>query len=68
MPQPHYFVRRSRMGRFNFTLIGAYGRITGVVVIPTENKSREEIEAAAHQKIRALADELVTVMGKAASA
>lgn len=61
---PHYVVRRSRMGRFNFTLIGAHGRITGVVAIPTENKTREEVEAEAHRKIRALAGELVAVMPK----
>jgi hypothetical protein len=42
------------MGRFNFTLIGAHGRITGVVAIPTENKTREEIEVEAHRKITRL--------------
>ncbi|WP_155912006.1 hypothetical protein [Methylobacterium sp. 77] len=68
MPQPHYVVRRSRMGRFNFTLIGAHGRMTGVVVISTENKTREEIEDQAHLKIRALAAELVAVMEKGAPA
>jgi hypothetical protein len=52
------------MGRFNFTLIGAHGRITGVVAIPTENKTREEVEVEAHRKIRALAGELVAVMPK----
>lgn len=49
------------MGRFNFTLLAAHGRITGVVVIPTENKTKDEIEQAAHRKIRALASELATV-------
>jgi hypothetical protein len=52
------------MGRFNFTLIGAHGRITGVVAVATENKSREEVEFEAHRKIRALAGELVAVMPK----
>lgn len=57
MPQ-HYLVRRSRLGRFNFTLLANHGRITGVVTVPTENRSKAEIERAAHEKIRALAAEL----------
>ena len=67
MQQPHYLVRRSRMGRFNFTLLAKHGRITGVVVVPTANRTKDEIEAAAHAKIRALAGELnQTVAGSAA--
>ncbi|KQP52592.1 hypothetical protein ASG40_07045 [Methylobacterium sp. Leaf399] len=57
MPQ-HYVVRRSRLGRFNFTLLANHGRITGVVTVPTENRSKAEVEQAAHDKIRALAAEL----------
>lgn len=57
MPQ-HYLVRRSRLGRFNFTLLANHGRITGVVTVPTENRTKAEIERAAHEKIRALAAEL----------
>lgn len=52
------------MGRFNFTLIGTHGRITGVVVISTENKTRDEIEDDANRKIRALAEEFAAVTGK----
>lgn len=67
MQQPHYLVRRSRMGRFNFTLLAKNGRITGVVVVPTANLTKDEIEEAAHAKIRALAGELIhTVAGSEA--
>ncbi|NEU13879.1 hypothetical protein G3T14_17350 [Methylobacterium sp. BTF04] len=58
LAKPHYVVRRSRMGRFNFTLLAAHGRITGVVVVPIENRTKQEIEQEAHRKIRALAGEL----------
>lgn len=61
--QQHYVVRRSRLGRFNFTLLANHGRITGVVVVPTENKTKSEIEEAAHVKIRALASELADATG-----
>lgn len=61
--KPHYVVRRSRMGRFNFTLLAAHGRITGVVVVPVENKSKQEIEHEAHRKIRALVGELADATG-----
>ena len=57
MPQ-HYLVRRSRLGRFNFTLLADHGRITGVVTVPTENRSKPEIERAARRKIQALAADL----------
>lgn len=60
MPK-HYLVRRSRLGRFNFTLLGNHGRITGVVMVPIENRSKVEIEQDAHRKIRALVDELAAV-------
>jgi hypothetical protein len=62
LPQ-HYLVRRSRLGRFNFTLLGNHGRITGVVTVPVENRSKADIERAAHQKIRALVAELATASG-----
>ncbi|GJD95268.1 hypothetical protein [Methylobacterium iners] len=63
MPQPHYVIRRSRMGRFNFTLLGQHGRLTGVVVVPTENRTKPEVEEEARAKIRALARELVETAG-----
>ncbi|WP_375409680.1 hypothetical protein [uncultured Methylobacterium sp.] len=59
----HYLVRRSRLGRFNFTLLAQHGRITGVVTVPTENRSKAEVERAAHEKIRALAAELAVAAG-----
>ena len=62
MPQ-HYLVRRSRLGRFNFTLLATHGRITGVVTVATDNRTKAEIEQAAHDKIRALAAELAAVAG-----
>jgi len=62
LPQ-HYLVRRSRLGRFNFTLLAQHGRITGVVTVPTENRTKAEIERAAHEKIRALAAELAAAAG-----
>lgn len=61
MQPPHYVVRRSRSGRFNFTLLADHGRITGVVMVPIENRSRTEIEQLAHRKIRALVGELASV-------
>lgn len=57
--KPHYVVRRSRMGRFNFALLADHGRMTGMVVVPTENRTKSEIEREAHAKIRALAADLV---------
>lgn len=65
MPSPHYVVRRSRSGRFNFTLLSEHGRINGVVVVPTERLTREEIERTARAKIQALAAALVTAVGPA---
>jgi hypothetical protein len=63
VPSPHYVVRRSRSGRFNFTLLSEHGRISGVVLVPTEKRSREEIERSAHARIQALAAALVTTVG-----
>lgn len=51
------------MGRFNFTFLAEHGRITGMVRVPTENRSKPEIEKAAHDKIRALAAELAAASG-----
>lgn len=64
MAKPHYVVRRSRMGRFNFTLLAAHGRITGVVVVPTDNRTKQAIEEEAHAKIRALASDLADATGR----
>lgn len=61
MPTPHYVVRRSRSGRFNFTVLSEHGRINGVVTVATAGLSREEIEGCARAKIAALAETLVAV-------
>ncbi|GJE53864.1 MULTISPECIES: hypothetical protein [Methylobacterium] len=66
MASPHYVIRRSRSGRFNFTLLAEHGRINGVVVVPTENRSKEEVAQHAREKIRALADDLATVANRTA--
>ena len=63
MPSPHYVVRRSRSGRFNFTLLSEHGRINGVVVVATEKLSREEIERNARAKIQELAAALTAAVG-----
>ncbi|SFL50256.1 hypothetical protein [Methylorubrum salsuginis] len=63
MSIPHYVVRRSRSGRFNFTLLSEHGRISGVVVVPTEKLSREEIERSARAKIQEVAAALVAAVG-----
>lgn len=63
MPSPHYVVRRSRSGRFNFTLLSEHGRISGVVIVPTEKLSREEIERSARAKIQDLAAALAAAVG-----
>ena len=58
----HYIVRRSRLGRFNFTLISEAGRITGVVVVPTAGRSGAELEHDARLKIRCLAETFAGVV------
>ncbi|HJE22374.1 MAG TPA: hypothetical protein K8W01_01770 [Methylorubrum populi] len=63
MPRPHYVVRRSRSGRFNFTLLAEHGRISGTVFVTTADLPRDEIERRAHEQIRALAETLVAVVG-----
>lgn len=67
MASPHYVIRRSRSGRFNFTLLAEHGRINGVVVVPTDNRSKEEIARIARAKIRALAEEFASVAGRCPS-
>lgn len=62
MGKPHYVVRRSRLGRFNFALLADHGRLTGMVVVATENRTKPEIEHAANAKIRALAAELLQAL------
>lgn len=63
MGKPHYVIRRSRMGRFNFTFLADQGRVTGMVVVPIENRTKAEIEREAHAKIQALAAELLRTIG-----
>ena len=60
---PHYIVRRSRSGRFNFTLITDAGRFTGNVSVPLDGRSSAEIEQHAHNKIRALAESFAKATG-----
>lgn len=64
MASPHYVIRRSRSGRFNFTLLAEHGRINGVVVVPTDNRSKDEVQKLAYDKIRALAEDLATVTNR----
>ena len=53
---PHYIVRRSRSGRFNFVLITDAGRLTGFVTTDLDGQPNSEIERQARDKIRALAE------------
>ena len=55
LTKPHYIVRRSRSGRFNFVLITEAGRFTGAVSIRSEGQSSAEIVRQTNDKIRALA-------------
>lgn len=55
MSQVHYVVRRSRSGRFNFTLMSEGGRLTGSVIVVTTGKTGSEIEGDAHDQILHLA-------------
>lgn len=61
MTKPHFLIRRSRSGRFNFTLLAPQGRITGVVTVPTAGRTKGEIEAEARDRISALAGVLADV-------
>lgn len=63
VPSPHYVVRRSRSGRFNFTFLSEHGRISGVVIVPTEKLTRDEIERRARTKIQELAAALAASVG-----
>lgn len=56
MPKIHYLVRRTRSGRFNFTLISEAGRIAGSVVVATSGKTAECIDLEAREKIRHVAE------------
>ncbi|TXM89370.1 hypothetical protein FV223_21805 [Methylobacterium sp. WL116] len=61
MAPPHYVVRRSRSGRFNFALITDYGRITGYVSTDLDGRSSAELEREARDKIGALAGSFAEV-------
>lgn len=62
MAKVHYVVRRSRLGRFNFTLISGTGRITGSVVVPTAGRTGADIERDAREQIRHIAETFVGVV------
>lgn len=61
MAGPHFVVRRSRMGRFNFTLLTSSGRLTGSVTVPVEGRSNDELRHQAMEQIRALAEDFARV-------
>ena len=63
MSKVHYVVRRSRMGRFNFTLISEAGRITGSVIVSTEGRTGADIESDARDQIRQLAETFAEIAG-----
>jgi hypothetical protein len=56
MSKVHYILRRSRMGRFNFTLISEAGRITGSVVVSMAGKTGADLERDARVQVRHLAE------------
>lgn len=57
MEKVHYIVKRSRSGRFNFTLLTSVGRLTGSVTVPIGGRSNAEIKRLALDQIRALAED-----------
>lgn len=63
LASPHYIVRRSRSGRFNFVLITDAGRFTGYVITEPSGRSSAELEQEARDKIRALAGSFAEVTG-----
>ena len=63
MSKVHYIVRRSRMGRFNFTFISDSGRITGSVVVSTAGRTGADIESDARDRIRHLAQAFAGIAG-----
>ena len=65
MANPHYVVRRSRSGRFNFTVITNDGRLTGSVSTEPNGRSGAEIEQEARDKIRAIAGSFAGAVGLA---
>lgn len=64
LAKPHYIVRRSRCGRFNFTLITGLGRIIGYVEVETVGKTTADIRQEAHRKIRCVADEFLNIANR----
>lgn len=56
LPKPHYVIRRSRSGRFNFALITDHGRLTGFVSISLDGQESVKIDQQARAKVRALAE------------
>ena len=65
MANPHYVVRRSRSGRFNFALIVGRGRLTGSVSISLDGKEGAEISRLARGKIHLLAKTFAAAAGVA---
>ena len=65
MSKPHYIVRRSRSGRFNFTLISDHGRLTGSVSVSLDGKENAEINRLARDNIQALAKTFAGATGVA---
>ena len=63
LANPHYVVRRSRSGRFNFALITDDGRLTGSVSTLLDGRPGSEIEQEALDKIRAIARSLAVAAG-----
>jgi hypothetical protein len=63
LAKPHYVVRRSRSGRFNFILITDEGRLIGSVPIKIEGGSSTKIERQARDKIRSLSESFAETAG-----
>ena len=63
LANPHYIVRRSRSGRFNFTLITNDGRLTGSVSTEPNGRPSTEIKQEARDKIREIARSFATAAG-----
>ena len=63
LANPHYIVRRSRSGRFNFTLITSDGRLTGFVSTEPNSRPSTEIEQEAREKICAIAGSFAMATG-----
>lgn len=63
MPRLHYVVRRTRFGKFCFTLMTSTGRLTGSVLVPITGQTSDELTRQGQEKIRALAAELLGAKG-----